>query len=176
MKKSICILVVILVLGLAPALAQNLLSAPAATPIVAVKAETLGISVTTPLVNFDVSAGGTTTAQTLGITTTWNLTPARATVDVCAVGTDLAASNVSNTDSIPVAQVQADAGSGFAAINGAAHCAQGAATLVKSHALATDGRKNVSVSDTVAIQLAGVAATLQADTYTGTITVYAYAQ
>jgi len=177
MKKSICILVVILVLGLAPAaLAQLVNPAVASTPIVAVKGETLTIAVTA-LVDFDVNAGGTTPAQTLTITSNWNLTPARASVDICAAGTDLAPVDVSNLDSIPVAQVEADPGvvGTFAAINAGSHCGV-TSTLVKSYPLSTAAtRKNVTAVDTVAIRLAGVDAALQADTYKGTITVYAYA-
>ncbi len=178
--KKYGLVITVVVLALAPMAMGQALTANATTPIAAVKAETLTISVVAPLADFAIDAGGTqsTSSQTLSISTTRNLKPSRSTLDVCAAATAaLAASDPSNTDSIPVTAVEGNPGSGWAALNAGANCGQAAVTLVKSHTLnvAGEGWKNVTKVDTVDLRLNGLDANLQADRYVGTITVYAYA-
>ena len=152
-------------------------TATGTTPIVATKAESLTISAS-GLAAFDLLS---LSSQTLTINSTWNLLPARNSVAICAYmdsTTGIMKGTGTNTDVIDQTMVQAKVGAGaFANINAAAGCGLTAVTTVKSYALSTQAsRKNVSNTDTLGIQLNGVPGTLQADTYTGAITVVAYAQ
>jgi hypothetical protein len=168
----------VLVLGASVVANAQSKTATGTTPIQAVKAESLTISAS-GLTQFDLAA---LTSQTLNINTTWNLTPQRASVAICAYMDPttgiMKGSLPSNTDVIDQTMVQAKVGAGaFANINAGANCGVAAATLVKNYALTTQAdRKNVTKADTLGIQLNGVPATLQADTYTGAITVVASAQ
>jgi len=152
-------------------------TATGTTPIVATKAESLTVSASglTPFNLLSLSS------QTLTINSTWNLVPARNSVAICAYmdsTTGIMKGTGTNTDTIDQTMVQAKVGAGaFANIDAAAGCGLTAVTTVKTYALSTQAsRKNVSNTDTLGIQLNGVPPTLQADTYTGAITVVAYAQ
>jgi hypothetical protein len=147
------------------------------TAITASKAESLTISASS-LSQYDLAA---LAPQTLTINTTWNLKPQKTSVAVCTymtVAGRMKGSDPSNTDVIDETMVQTKpngAGS-FANINAGTACGT-AATLVKSYTLSTQAtRKNVTNADTVQIQLNGVPGTIQADVYSGTITVQALAQ
>lgn len=169
-------LIAVLVFGTNLIASAQTLSATATTPITALKAESLTISASS-LTQFDLAA---LAAQTLTVNTTWNLKPARASVAVCTymtVAGRMKGSDVTNTDVIDETMVQTKVGAGaYANINAGTACGT-AATLVKNYTLTTQAsRKNVSNSDQVLVQLNAVPATLQADTYTGTITVQALAQ
>jgi hypothetical protein len=173
--KTKWVVVLMAVLAVSAAAAQN--TATGTTPIVATKAESLTVSASdlTPFNLLSLSS------QTLTINSTWNLLPARASVAICAYmdsTTGIMKGTGTNTDVIDQTMVQAKVGAGaFANINGAAGCGLTSVTTVKSYALSTQAsRKNVSNTDTLGIQLNGVPGTLQADTYTGAITVVAYAQ
>ena len=172
--KWVMAILAIAVLSTAAFAAPN--TATGSTPIVATKAESLSISAS-GLTPYDL---GALAPQTLTINSTWNLTPARASVAICAYmdsTTGIMKGTGTNTDVIDQTMVQAKVSATYANINAAAGCGLTAVTTVKSYALSTQAdRKNVSKTDTVLIQLNGVPATLQADTYTGAITVVAYAQ
>lgn len=150
-------------------------TATATTQIRAVKAESLTINASS-LTQFDLAA---LAPQTLTVNTTWNLQPQKASVAICTymtVAGRMVGSDASNTDVIDETMVQTNVGGPWATINSGTGCGT-AATLVNTYALTDQAsRKNASHSDDVQIQLAGVPATLQADTYTGTITVQALAQ
>ena len=76
-KKAIfTILLVTLAVG--AAMAQT--SGTSTTPIVATKAESLTITATAPLATYNL---GALAAQTLNISSYWNVNPARANVTVC---------------------------------------------------------------------------------------------
>jgi len=173
--KWVVVVLAILAISTAAFAAPN--TATGSTPIKATKAETLTISAS-GLTPYDL---GALAPQTLTINSTWNLTPARASVAICAYMDTatgiMKGSDPSNTDVIDQTMVQAKVSASYANINAGAGCGLTAVTTVKSYALSTQAdRKNVSKTDTVLIQLNGVPATLQADTYTGAITVVAYAQ
>ncbi len=173
--KWVVVVLAIAVLSAAAFAAPN--TATGTTPIVATKAESLSISAS-GLTPYDL---GALAAQTLTINSTWNLVPARNSVAICAYmdsTTGVMKGTGTNTDVIDQSMVQAKVGAGaYANINAAAGCGLTAVTTVKTYALSTQAsRKNVSNTDTLGIQLNAVPATLQADTYTGAITVVAYAQ
>jgi len=176
--KTKWMMVVLAVIAIAStAFAAPPSTATGTTPIVATKAESLSVSAS-GLTPFDL---GSLTSQTLTINSSWNLVPARASVAICAymdTTTGIMKGTGTNTDVIDQTMVQAKVGAGsFANINAAAGCGLPAVTSVKSYALSTQAdRKNVTKTDTLGIQLNGVPAALQADTYTGAITVVAYAQ
>jgi hypothetical protein len=175
--KTKWMMVVLAVIAIASTAFAAPNTATGTTPIVAIKAESLSISAS-GLTPFDL---GSLTSQTLTINSSWNLVPARASVAICAymdTTTGVMKGTGTNTDVIDQTMVQAKVGAGsFANINAAAGCGLPAVTSVKSYALSTQAdRKNVTKTDTLGIQLNGVPAALQADTYTGAITVVAYAQ
>jgi hypothetical protein len=170
------LLIVALVVGANLIASAQTTTATATTAITAAKAESLTISASS-LTQFDLAA---LAPQTLTINTTWNLKPQKASVAVCTymtVAGRMKGSDPSNTDVIDETMVQTKVGAGsFVNINAGTACGT-SATLVKNYALSTQAtRKNVSNSDQVQLQLNGVPATLQADTYSGTITVQALAQ
>ena len=173
--KWVVVVLAILAISTAAFAAPN--TATGSTPIVATKAESLSISAS-GLTPYDL---GALAAQTLTINSNWNLVPARNSVTICAymdTTTGIMKGTGTNTDVIDQTMVQAKVGAGaYANINAAAGCGLTAVTTVKTYALSTQAsRKNVSNTDTLGIQLNAVPATLQADTYTGAITVVAYAQ
>ena len=172
MKVVLTILVVAMGIGLATAQ-----TATNTTPIVALKAETISISAS-GLTTYDLWRPA---PQTLNISSTWNLKPQRTSVSVCvymaAAGT-MKGSDVTNASVIDQTMVQTKVGAGaYANINAGAGCAiAGGATLVKTYTLTTSAQRNLTTpnADTVLVQLNGVPATYEADTYTGTLTVVAY--
>lgn len=183
MKKAALVVLAVMVLGLAQvAMAQTAITNPATatTQIQAIKGESLSI-VASSLTPFVLESGATISSganatQTLSITTNWNLKPSRTQVDVCAGASDLTpAVGNGNTESILASAVKTGAGS---TLNAGAGCTQSFVTIVATHAIDAATRKTAAagVTDTVDLKLAGVPADLQADTYSGTISVYAYVQ
>lgn len=173
--KWVVVILAVAVLASTAAFAQ----ATGTTPIVATKAETLTVSAN-GLTPFDL---GNLQTETLNIVSNWNLVPARNSVGICVYmdpSTGVMNGTGTNTDKIDQTMVQVKVGLGaYANINATAGCglATQLVTTVKTYNLTNQAsRKNVSNTDTVGIQLNGVPATLQADTYTGAITVVAYAQ
>ncbi len=164
-----------------PAAAQTL-SATGTVQIQAVKNETLTINASGLATPFDISSGNSS-SQNMTITTQWNLKPSRASVGVCTYmdpTTGVLQGTGNNTDTIGPAYVQAkpaSAGS-FAAINAAPACGVATGvTTVNSYTLQNHAdRTGVTKTDSVAIQLSSVPATIQADSYTGTLTVVAFVQ
>jgi hypothetical protein len=177
MKTKWVIVILAVVVLSAAAFAAN--PATATTQIQATKAESLSISVSSFPQLFDIMSPGT--PQTLTTTSSWNVTPSRSGVAICvSLTTPLSGSNVSNTDVIDGTMVQAQPeGTGpFTNINAATACGLSTATPITTHTANTKAlRQQSNVTDTVAIQLGNnIPATYEADTYTGTITVYALAQ
>lgn len=177
MKSKWMVMILAVAVQTVVAVAQN--PATATTQIVATKAESLSIGVSSFPQNFNVASPGT--PQTLNITSSWNLTPARNGVGICvSLTTPMSGTNVSNTDVIDGTMVQAQPeGTGpFANINAGTGCGSSTATPITTHAANTKAlRQQSNVADTVAIQLGNnIPASYEADTYTGTITVYAQAQ
>jgi hypothetical protein len=168
----------VMVLGTSVMANAQSISATGTTPIKATKAESISISAA-GLTPFDLL---NLSPQTLTIHSNWNLTPQRASVSICTYmdpSTGVMKGTGTNTDQIDQAMVQTKVGAGaWANIDAGTGCGvAGGATLVKTYNMgAQNTYKNVSNTDTVLLQLNGVPATLAADTYTGTITVVAYAQ
>jgi hypothetical protein len=163
-------------LGVGMAFAQ---SATGTTPIVATKAESMSVSAS-GLVNYDL---GALAAQTLNISSTWNLKPQRNSVNICVYmdpTTGTMKGTTGNTNVIDQTMVQTKVGAGaYANINAGTGCAiASGVTVVKTYTLTTQAQRNLSTpnADSVQVQLNGVPATFEADTYTGTLTVVAYAQ
>jgi hypothetical protein len=181
MKKSILFVVIVLMLGVASSALAITNPAVNTTQIYAVKAESLSIVAST-IPNFAIDALGTGSVanQDLTITTNWNLVSTRTAVAVCAgMSSAGMAGTGTNTDVIPVSNVQASTSTTFAAINTAAACGTSSlVTAVSTNTLTAAtgglGRKNGTKVDTLHLSLTGVDSALQADTYTGTITVYAF--
>ncbi|HLH08304.1 MAG TPA: hypothetical protein VKW78_13785 [Terriglobales bacterium] len=173
MKSKWVVLILAVVALSAASFAQT-----ATTPIVATKAESLSISVSSFPASFNVMSPGT--PQTLTTTSSWNVKPSRTGVAICVSLTTPLSGTTGNTDVIDGTMVQAQPeGTGpFTNINAGTGCGQPTATLITTHTANTKAlRQQSNVSDTVAIQLGNnIPATFEADTYTGTITVYASAQ
>lgn len=175
-KWVVVVLTVITLISTA-AMAASLSSTPATTTITATKAESISVAAGT-LPGFNLLS---LAPQSFTITSNYNLTPQRNTVTICAymdTTTGIMKGTGTNTDTIPATNVQAKPTSGsYAVINGAAGCGLTSVTTVNTYNLTNQAsRKNVTNNDTLNIQLVGVDPALQADTYTGTITVVAYAQ
>ena len=153
--KTKWVVVVLAVIAIASTAFAAPNTATGTTPIVATKAESLSISASV-LTPFDLLAAPA--SQTLTISSSWNLVPARASVAICAymdTTTGIMKGTGTNTDVIDQTMVQAKVGAGaFANINAAAGCGLPAVTTVKSYALSTQAdRKNVTKTDTLGIQL-----------------------
>ncbi len=179
MKKSKLFMIALVVV-----LAAGVVSAQTATgttTIKASKAESISVSAGS-LSTFDLLA---LAPQTLSISSYWNLTPARNSVTICAYmdpSTGTMKGTTGNTDVIDQTMVQTKVGAGaWGNINSGTGCgiATGV-TSVKTYTLTNNTSRNVSSSspnsDNVDVQLNGVPSTYEADTYTGTLTVVAYAQ
>lgn len=181
MKKAALVVLAVMALGLVQVAMAQANPAVNTTTIKAVKGESLSISAAA-VPDFNINAGATdsTQAESLAITTLWNLTPSRSKVDVCAGSTSLTpASALTNPDTIAATAVQIskDSGTSWATLNAGAGCTATNVTVVNTYNLtAQTDRKSQTKVDTVQLKLSGVPADLQADTYTGTITVYAYLQ
>jgi len=176
MKKSILFVFVVLMLGVV-ASAQITNPATATTQITALKGESLTVSASA-VGQFAIAAGASTSTanQDLTITTTGNFVPGRTSVAVCAGMTSAGMTGTGgNTDVIPVGNVLASTASTFAALNAGPGCSLASGvTVVSTNALTVANRKAFSKSDVLHLQLSGLATNLQADLYTGTVTVYAY--
>jgi hypothetical protein len=176
------VVTLMMIAGLFQSAAAQTLSATGTVQIQAVKNETLTINAIGLATPFDISTGNST-SQNMTITTQWNLKPSRASVGVCTymdATTGALQGTGNNTDTIDPAYVQAkpaSAGS-FAAINATPACGVATGvTTVNTYTLQNHAdRTGVTKTDSVAIQLSSVPTTIQADTYTGTITVVAYVQ
>lgn len=173
----------ILLVTLAVGAANAGSSATGTTPISAIKAESMSISAS-GLVQYDL---GTLASQTLHISSYWNLKPSRSTVDVCLYmdpTTGVMNGSAGNSNVIDQTMVQTSVGGGpWANIDAGSGCAiASGATVVKTYSLTTAAQRNIASSspnaDTVQVQINGAVLppTLEADTYTGTLTVVAYAQ
>ena len=171
----------ILLVTLAAGMASAQYSGSGTTPIVATKAESLSISAS-GLVNYDL---GSLAAQTLNISSYWNLKPSRNSVNVCVYmdpTTGVMKGTTGNSNVIDQTMVQTKVGAGaWANINAGTGCgiATGV-TVVKTYTLTTAAQRNIASgspnADTVQVQLNAVPSTFEADTYTGTLTVVGYAQ
>jgi hypothetical protein len=178
MKSMKAVLVMMMVvIGVGMMNAQT--TATGTTPIVAVKAESMSVSAS-GLVNYDL---GALAAQTLNISSTWNLKPQRNSVNICVymdATTGTMKGTTGNSNVIDQTMVQTKVGAGsWANINAGTGCGvAGGVTVVKAYTLTTQAQRNLSSpnADTVSVQLNSVPATYEADTYTGTLTVVAYAQ
>jgi hypothetical protein len=181
MKKVVLLVVALAMLGLAQmAVAQITNPAVNTAKISAVKGESLSISaVDVPQFSINPLATTSTSSQTLSITTLWNLSPSRNEVDVCASAGNLSpASSATNPDTISGDLVQINKSGSWTTLNAGAGCSAGTnVTVVNTYLLTNQtDRKSQTKTDNVQLQLAGLDPNLQADTYTGTITVYAYVQ
>lgn len=174
MRKSILILSILALALAGSAFAQN--PATTSVQIQATKAESLTVSAAGLTTPFDLAAPA---AQSITITSNWNLNPTKNNVDICVyMNGSMTGSDASNTDTIPASNIQANAGSGWNALNNVAGCSAPVnVTKVKNYPLTSHATRVLTApnTDTVQINLAGVPSTIQADTYTGTITVAAYA-
>jgi hypothetical protein len=170
---------VVMILAIAVLSTAAFAQATATTQIQATKAESISISVNNFPTAFNVASPGT--PQTLTTTSNWNLKPTRTGVGICiSLTAPLIGSDPSNTDKIDATmiQVQPEGTGPFANINASTACGVSTATLITTHAATSKTlRQQSNVSDTVAVQLGNnIPAAFEADTYTGTITVYAQAQ
>ncbi len=179
MKKSKLFMIALVVVLTAGVVSAQ--TATGTTTIRATKAESISVSAGT-LADFDLLA---LVSHTLNITSYWNLTPARNSVTVCAYmnpATGRMSGTAGNSNVIDETMVQTKVGAGsWANINAGTGCGVGTGvTVVKTYALTNNTSRNVSSSspnsDNVDVQLNGVPSTYEADTYTGTLTVVAYAQ
>ncbi len=177
--KSVKVVLTILmvVMGICAANAQ--VTATGTTPIVALKAESISVSAS-GLTTYDL---GALAPQTLNISSTWNLKPQRNSVNVCVYmdsTTGTMKGTAGNANVIDQTMVQTKVGAGaWANINAGVGCGiAGGVTVVKTYTLTTAAQRNLAAAnaDTVSVQLNAVPATYEADTYTGTLTVVAYAQ
>ena len=176
--KKVVFTILLVTMAVGAAMAQT--SASSTTPIVATKAESLSITAAAPLATYNL---GALAAQTLNISSYWNVNPARANVTICVymgasgkmVGTGGNASTIDNT------MVQTKVGAGaWANIDAGTGCGvAGGATLINTYPLSTTATRNIPSTspkaDSVQVQLNGVPSTYEADTYTGTLTLIAYA-
>lgn len=174
MRKSLMMLFVVTML-VGGAFAQA--SWNSTTPIVATKAESATITAAANLATYDLL---NLTPQTLTINSVWNVKPSRTAMGVCvSLSQNLKSADASNTQQIDATMVQSKVGAGaWANINAAAGCGvAGGATLVKTYTLNSQATRVVTTAnvDTVDIQINGAAlpANLQADTYTGQLTLTA---
>lgn len=171
----------ILLISLAASMTFAQTSATGTTPISAIKAESMSISAS-GLTQYDL---GALAAQTLNISSYWNLKPSRSSVNICVYmdpTTGVMTGSAGNSNVIDQTMVQTKVGAGvWANIDAGSGCgiATGV-TVVKTYALTTSAQRNIASSspnaDTVSVQLNAVPATYEADTYNGTLTVVAYAQ
>jgi hypothetical protein len=169
--------VVTLIVGVASAQAN---SASATTPISAIKGESMSINAS-GLVQYDL---GSLAPQSLNISSYWNLKPARSSVNICVYmdpTTGVMKGSAGNSNVIDQTMVQTNASGSWANINAGTGCAiASGVTVVKTYTLNNAAQRNVSSSspnaDAVQVQLNGVPANYEADTYNGALTVVAYAQ
>ena len=177
--KNVMLTILLVAVALGAANAQT--SGTSTTPIVATKAESLTITANAPLATYNL---GALAAQTLNISSYWNVNPAKANVTICVYmdpTTGVMKGTGTNASVIDQTMVQTKVGAGaWANINAGTACGvAGGATLINTYPLTTTATRNIPSTspkaDSVQVQLNGVPATYEADTYTGTLTLIAYA-
>jgi hypothetical protein len=156
--------------------AATLTSTPQPITLIAAQAESLTVTLSgASTVNFTLNG----TSPALGSviptwTTAWNLNSTRTSVNVCVylsgplVGTD------TPTNNIPGANVlgQPEAAGAFTALTGNG-CGQVGNALLISTTATTPGNESGTKNDSVALEIAGLAMPMPADTYTGILNVVA---
>src|SRR5574337_237225 len=172
-------LAAILALGCTGSLLAQITATPAAVALAATMNESISVSITTGgPVNFTLT-GSTTDAGSVSPawTTTWDLKPQRNTVTVCVYLSGALTGTGANTDTIPVANIlaQANGGGSFLAMTGNGCGQAGNAFVVNTYTLATVGRKNISKNDNVSLEINNSALSLEPDTYSGTLNIVAQA-
>jgi hypothetical protein len=177
MKSKVLMTILLMTLAVGVASAQT---ATGTAPIVATKAESMSISASNTLATYDL---GALAAQTLNISSTWNLKPQRNSVNICVYmdpTTGTMKGSVGNSNVIDQTMVQTKVASGpWANINAGTGCGVASGvTVVKTYTLTTAAQRNLTTpnADSVQVQLNAVPATYEADTYNGTLTLVAYAQ
>jgi hypothetical protein len=143
---------------------------------------TVGESITVTLttgstVNFSLTGSSADAGLTIPAwTTRWNLNPTRTTVTVCAFLSGPLNGTGGNTDTIPVANILGSpAATGtYTAFTGTG-CGQPNELTINTYSTASTGSKNVTESESVALEINDSTLTLQADTYTGTLNIVAQA-
>jgi hypothetical protein len=177
MKSMKVVLTILVVMVAMAASAQN--SATNTTPITANKKESISVSAS-GLTQYSIDA---LAAQTLDVASQWNLTPQRGSVDICVYmdpSSGTMKGTTGNSNVIDETMVQTKVGAGtWTNINVGTGCgiATGA-TVVKTYTFTNSAQRNLSSpnADHVQVQLNAIPATYEADTYSGTLTVVAYAQ
>ena len=175
--KKVVFAVILVMLAVGAANAQY--SQTGSVAISAIKGESMTVS-GSALSQYNLSS---LAAQTLTISSTWNLKPSRASVQICVYmgASGKMTGSAGNSGVIDDTMVQTKVGAGaWTNIDTANGCGMtGAATLVNTYTLTSANRVVTTAnSDTVQVQINGAAvpANLEADTYNGTLTVIGYAQ
>lgn len=175
--KSMKVVLTILVVAMI-AVAASAQTATGTTPITAKKSESISVSAS-GLTQYNIDA---LAPQTLNIASQWNLTPQRNSVNICVYmdpTTGVMKGTTGNSNVIDQTMVQTKTTGSWANINAGTGCGiASGVTVVKTYTLSSAALRNLSTpnADTVQVQLNNVPATHEADTYTGTLTVVAYAQ
>jgi hypothetical protein len=173
----LCFYALVSLVPATPALAQ--LTSPAQTVILTANAtESIGVAISVGGPVIFTLTGGSTDAGSVAPawTTSWNLKPARTSVAVCAYLTGALTGTGVNTDTIPAANVlaQADSSGGFNPLTGTA-CGAGNAVTIHTYPLTTTATRHATQTDSVALEINDSALTLEADTYSGTLNIVAQA-
>ena len=178
MKK---VIFTILLVTLAAGAAMAQYSQTGSVAISAIKGESMTVS-GAGLTQYTVT-GTSAPSQTLTISSTWNLKPSRASVQICvfmgASGKMVSGTPAQNSGVIDDTMTQTKVGAGsWANIDTGTGCGMtSAATLVNTYTLTSSNRVVTTANtDNVNIQLTAIPANLEADTYNGTLTVIGYAQ
>jgi hypothetical protein len=151
-------------------------STPQPITLVATQAESLTVTLTgATTVNFTLN--GTATAPgsvVLTWTTTWNLNSTRTSVDVCVYLSGPLVGTNTPTNNIPEANVlgEPEAAGAFTALTGNG-CGQIGNALLVSTTATTAANETGTKNDSIALEIAGLAAPMPADTYTGILNVVA---
>jgi hypothetical protein len=169
-----CLLAILACLAATPARAQT--SNIVTVALSATLPNSISVALTVPgPVNFTLTGSSTDAGSvTPAWNTTWNLSPSTTTVNVCAYISLPLAGTGGNSDTILQANVlgKPDATGSFVAFTSTV-CGQANGITVHSWSLASTGRKNITKSDSVLLEIDDSALTLQADTYTGTLNIVA---
>lgn len=175
--KKIVFVTILVTLTAGAAMAQYSQSSTVA--VSAIKGESMTVT-GAGLSQYTVS-GTSAPSQTLTISSTWNLKPSRASVQICvymgASGKMTGSAGNSGVIDDTMTQTKVGAGS-WANIDAGTGCGMtSATTLVNTYTLTSANRVVTTAnSDTVSVQLNALPANLEADTYNGTLTVIGYAQ
>ncbi len=172
----------VLLLLTVPSFAQAV-SSTATTPINVTRAESLSISVTTPLPTLNIATGSLDSdTQNVVVRSLWNLKQTRTNgVQICvsAAGAlaGVNAGTSGNTDTIPVSAIHVtpSGGSSTALGGGTAQCGiSGAVQFINYPTNTAALRKNpTGHSDTIPVQVK-LATDVSSDDYTGTLNITAY--